>query len=221
MRRFVIFLILMALVVCPYSGHMNMEERKKKRKKFQKEIGECILESNKISSQLRKKVEENKDEDIKKLLHLYTEKLGEDDREVIRKCRRKYFEKIRNMFREKIHERFNRNFTHHFPNEHEIHPFGPKHLRGNHSSNYSEHEELHPQASHSTLNVSTISSSSKNNSVNVSSSAHASSTNCTNSTASSVKKPSSSSTTSAAASSQKASASTSNSTKSSSSSNKQ
>ena len=218
MRRFVIFLILMALVVCPYSGHMNVEERKKMRKKFQKEIGECILESNKISSHLRKKVEENKDEDIKKLLHLYTEKLGEDDREVIRKCRRKYFEKIRNMFREKIHERFNRNFTHHFPNEHEVHPFGPKHLRGNHSSNYSE---LDPNAYHLTLNVSTISSSSKNNSVNVSSSTHASSTNCTNTTASSVKKPSSSSTTSAVASSQKASASTSNSTKSSSSSNKQ
>ena len=213
MRRFVIFLILMALVVCPYSGHMNVEERKKMRKKFQKEIGECILESNKISSHLRKKVEENKDEDIKKLLHLYTEKLGEDDREVIRKCRRKYFEKIRNMFREKIHERFNRNFTHHFPNEHEVHPFGPKHLRGNHSSNYSE---LHPNASHLTLNVSTISSSSKNNSVNVSTSAKASPNNATNTTASSVKKPSSSSTF-ATASSQKAS----NSTKSSSSSNKQ
>ena len=200
MRRFVIFLILMVFVVCPFPHQMDLETRKQKRKQFQKEIIECILESDKISSELKQKVEENKDENSKKILHLYTSDLKEEDREVIRKCRRQYFLKIRNMYKEGYHERFNRNFTHHFPEEHEIHPFGPKHLRhGNYSRNYSEYGQNTTSSNNVTSSVSksATTSSTKNATSSVSKSA----------TTSSAKNATSSANKSASSSAKKASAS--------------
>ena len=91
MRSVLIFLLLIALVVCPFPD-FDKDQRKKKRKEFKKQITKCILQSNSISKDLRKEIEENEDEDdLKKILHLYVSKLDENDREVIRKCRREYF----------------------------------------------------------------------------------------------------------------------------------
>ena len=120
MKGVLVFLVLVALAICPYPEY-DLEQRRAKRKELQKEVAKCILESDKISPELRKKMEESKDEDFRKALHLFSSKLEEADREVIRKCRRIYFSKIREMFRERMHERFSRNYTHHMPedNEHE------------------------------------------------------------------------------------------------------
>ena len=120
MKGVLVFLVLVALAICPYPEY-DLEKRRAKRKELQKEVAKCILESDKISPELRKKMEESKDEDFRKALHLFSSKLEEADREVIRKCRRIYFSKIREMFRERMHERFSRNYTHHMPedNEHE------------------------------------------------------------------------------------------------------
>jgi hypothetical protein len=121
-----IFLVLIVIVVCPFPEY-DREERRRKKNEFRKEIADCILESSKISSELRKQIEDNKDDDLRKVLHLHITRLDETDREVIRKCRREYFGKIRNIHRERLHERFNRNFTHHHYNddEHE----GPFHKK--------------------------------------------------------------------------------------------
>jgi hypothetical protein len=88
MKNVLVFLLLIVLVVCPLS-ESEREERKKKRKEFQKQMTECILDSKEISEHLRKEIEDNKEEsEVKKIFHLSFTKLNENDREVIRKCRR-------------------------------------------------------------------------------------------------------------------------------------
>jgi hypothetical protein len=71
---------------------------------------QCILDSKEISQHLRKELEDNKDEgEAKKIFHLFATTINENDREVIRKCRREYFSKIRNFYKDKYHQRFHRN----------------------------------------------------------------------------------------------------------------
>ena len=107
MRVVFIFLVLIALVLCQPPHEFNREERVKRRKEFQKQLADCILRSESISSELKKQIEDNKDDDLRKVLHLYVTKLDTNDREIIRKCRRELFGKMREMHRGRFQERFN------------------------------------------------------------------------------------------------------------------
>ena len=102
MKSILVFLFLMALVVC-HPPEFNREERQKRRKQFQKDIADCILKSESASADLKKQIEDNKDDDLRKVLHLYITKLDESDREIIRKCRRELFGKMREMHRGRFH----------------------------------------------------------------------------------------------------------------------
>ena len=123
MKSVLVFLFLMALVVCP-PPEFNREERQKKRKQFQKDMADCILKNESASAELKKQVEDNKDDDLRKVLHLYITKLDLNDREIIRKCRRELFGKNREMHRGRFHDRFGGfNQTHRPPFErHGNHP---------------------------------------------------------------------------------------------------
>ena len=106
MKRVLVFLVLIALVICnPLK--FNREERQKKRREFQKQITECILKSKSLSPDFKKQLEESKDVDLRKVLQLFMNKLDSNDREVIRKCRNEIFGKIREMVKDKFHEKLN------------------------------------------------------------------------------------------------------------------
>ena len=100
MKSLLVFLVLMVFVVCP-PPHFNIEERMKRRREFQKNIANCIVNSEGVSAELKKKIEDNKDEDLRKILHLYIAKLDSSDREIIRKCRKELFTKMRESFKDR------------------------------------------------------------------------------------------------------------------------
>ena len=121
MRGVLIFIFLASLVLCqqPESSTGKHEERVQRRKKFQQEIYDCILKED-ISAELKTKLQENKDEDLRHTLHLFLNKLDTKDREVIRKCRREVFGKMRDLFKGRKYDGFmNRTHYRHQPFLHE------------------------------------------------------------------------------------------------------
>ena len=102
MKGVLLFIFLAALVVCqhPESHEGKHEERIHRRKQIQKDISDCILKGD-ISTELKNKLEENKDKDkyLRQTIHLFLNKLGTKDSEVIKKCRREVFGKMRDMFK--------------------------------------------------------------------------------------------------------------------------
>ena len=103
----------------PESSTGKHEERVQRRKKFQQEIYDCILKED-ISAELKTKLQENKDEDLRHTLHLFLNKLDTKDREVIRKCRREVFGKMRDLFKGRKYDGFmNRTHYRHQPFLHE------------------------------------------------------------------------------------------------------
>ena len=121
MKGVLLFIFLAALVVCqhPDSHEGRHEQRIHRRKQIQKDISDCILKGD-ISTELKNKLEENKDEDLRHTLHLFLNKLDTKDREVIRKCRREVFGKMRDMFRNRKFDGFlNRTKYRHHPFLHE------------------------------------------------------------------------------------------------------
>ena len=110
MKNVLVF-VLLALVIC-HPPEFNKEERVKRRKEFNKEMGECILKGS-ISAELKTQIENNKDDDLRKVLHLYMTKLDTNDREIIKKCRRQLFSKMMEIHREKFKGRFNHSFPFH------------------------------------------------------------------------------------------------------------
>ena len=121
MRGVLIFILLASLVLCqqPESSTGKHEERVQRRKKFQQEIYDCILKED-ISTELKTKLQENKDEDLRHTLHLFLNKLDTKDREVIRKCRREVFGKMRELFKGRKYDGFmNRTHYRHHPFLHE------------------------------------------------------------------------------------------------------
>ena len=137
MKNFVVFLVLMALVICPRPNRGRFsEDRKKRRKEYEKQIVDCIINSARVSQELKSQLEENKNNDVREILREHFNKYDDNDHEVIRKCRREYYTKIRLMHKDILREKFNRNFTHrHFPEEHRFNPeynhsghyYGPEH----------------------------------------------------------------------------------------------
>ena len=121
MRGVLIFIFLASLVLCqqPESSTGKHEERVQRRKKIQQEIYDCILKEE-ISTELKTKLQENKDEDLRHTLHLFLNKLDTKDREVIRKCRREVFGKMRELFKGRKYDGFmNRTHYRHHPFLHE------------------------------------------------------------------------------------------------------
>ena len=102
MKGVLLFIFLAALVVCqhPESHEGKHEVRIPRKKQIQKDISDCILKGD-ISTELKNKLEENKDKDkdLRHTIHLFLNKLGTKDSEVIKKCRREVFGKIRDMFK--------------------------------------------------------------------------------------------------------------------------
>ena len=96
MKIVLFFLVLLVVVVCP-PPKFNKEEALKRRKELQNQISECILKSESVSADLKKKIEDNKEGDLRKILQLSHIKLDSNDREIVRKCRREFFEKMREM----------------------------------------------------------------------------------------------------------------------------
>ena len=101
MKNYLLFAILMAIAICHPNDHFR-EERMKRRKEFQKELTNCIVTSEGLSQNLKKQIEDNKDEDLRKILHLYLDKLDANDREIIRKCRREVFSKVSQFHKERM-----------------------------------------------------------------------------------------------------------------------
>ena len=112
MKSILVFLFLMVFVVCPPPHEFNRERIMQRRKEFQKNMVDCIFKSN-ASADLKKQVEDNKEDDLRKVLHLYMNKLDTSDREIIRDCRRELFNKMREMYRG-FHDRFNHTGPHGF-----------------------------------------------------------------------------------------------------------
>ena len=109
----VLLFILFALAIC-HPPEFNKEERARRRKEFNKEMADCILKGGSISAELKTQIENNKDDDLRKILHLYMTKLDSNDREVIRNCRRELFSKMMEHHRGRFQGRFN----HAFPSVH-------------------------------------------------------------------------------------------------------
>ncbi len=121
MKGFLLFIFLLSLAMCQHSDthYGTTEERIQRRKKIQKEICECLLKED-ISSELKSKLEENKDQDLRHTLHLFMNKENSKDKEIIRKCRREVFGKMRDMFRNRKFDGFlNRTKYRHHPFLHE------------------------------------------------------------------------------------------------------
>ena len=57
MKSVLVFLVLMVFVVCP-PPHFNAEERMKRRREFQQNMVDCIVKSEGVSAELKKKIEE-------------------------------------------------------------------------------------------------------------------------------------------------------------------
>ena len=108
MKNLLIVFALVALVLCD-----KPRLRDVKRKQFRKEIIDCILNNENSSEELKNKVKKEIDDEYRKILHIFIAKLNQEDREIIRKCRRIYFGKIRDMYKERMNQKYNKNYTHH------------------------------------------------------------------------------------------------------------
>ena len=120
MKYALVFLITLSIVVCFPSYNYTKEERIKKRKELQKKMIDCILEGN-ISESLKSKVVEYKDEKSYKIFHLFTNKLSESDRNIVRKCRTEMIMNMRSIYGgrfgrfynyPRIHDRFPHHYLH-------------------------------------------------------------------------------------------------------------
>ena len=101
MRSSLIFLILISFAICEISEERR-EEIRKRRREHDKYLAECLLKNDTISEDLRKKLKESSDEDIRKALHPARGErmLDKNERDAIRKCRREYLDKMREKHRE-------------------------------------------------------------------------------------------------------------------------
>ena len=113
MRYVLLFLIALVLVDCyPYRQNtFTKEQRLKRKKKFKKEMVECLLEEN-ISGKLKSKVEEYKEDDSKKVFFLLSSDISESDKLAVRKCRRQTMISVRKTFGGRFHRTFNRSNPH-------------------------------------------------------------------------------------------------------------
>ena len=105
--KIIFFIFLLAFIVCQPSEEKR-EEIRRRRKKHDRQIAECILKNENISADLKKLIEENKEENLMKALHPRDHKLERSDRDIIRNCRKEMFDKIREEHKRE-RERKNKN----------------------------------------------------------------------------------------------------------------
>ena len=114
MRRFVIFFALIVFAISTPNIEEVKERREKLRSKFQTDLAECILKSE-ASAELKKEIEDNKEDDLRKILHNFIPKLAPNDKEIIRKCRRESFGVIRENLQDRFKLRTNATDNHKVP----------------------------------------------------------------------------------------------------------
>ena len=158
MKYILVFLITLSIVVC-FPNQYTKEERIKKRKELQQKMIECILGGD-ISESLKSKVAEIKEEKYFKIFHLFTNKLGESDLKVVRKCRREMIMNMRSIYGGRFgrfynYSRIHEHFQNHYP--HGNGTFVHRHWGSNSSSHHfyysdplrSRHHEFNTSHSHS------------------------------------------------------------------------
>ena len=102
MRSFLVFLVLLALVVCQVN-EVNGEERKKEMRQKMKD---CILKSELLTDDLRKEIEKNKDDDLRTVLALSILKSDSNIRLIIKNCRKHLFGNLRNKKVDEVNQKF-------------------------------------------------------------------------------------------------------------------
>ena len=102
MKKIFIFSILIIFITCQIAEKKE-KIKKKYFKQFRKEIFDCIIENEKSSNFLKKKIKDYMDEDYEKILRVFISRLSNKDRNIIRKCRKNYFKKVKNFI--------NKNYT--------------------------------------------------------------------------------------------------------------
>ena len=100
MKTILIFCILLTFIVCQTFPN-RVEDIKKKKKEFEQNLADCILKSEEASSEFKKRIKENKEEDLRNVFHPKDYKLEQNDMEVLRECRKEFFELLREKRREK------------------------------------------------------------------------------------------------------------------------
>ena len=175
MKGVLLFAFLLTLVICqhPDTHEGRMEERIQRRKKIQKEICDCLLKED-ISSELKSKLEENKDDDLRHTLHLFMNKENTKDKELIRKCRREAFDKLRDLFKNRKFDGFlNRTKYRHHPFLHDRPEIHSTHEVNEEKAENSTVSSVKPFGSSASTKNSTVtaSTSAKNSTVTASASA--------------------------------------------------
>ena len=95
MKKILIFLITIIFVVSQTLTPSQREELLKNRLRQQKFIAECILNNETSSQDFKNRIVENKNKGLSKVFYPTGNKLERSDREVIRICKRKYYEKMK------------------------------------------------------------------------------------------------------------------------------
>ena len=91
------FLFLVSLIFCD-----PKIKPKFTRKEIDSKIYECMAQSENISETVKTFINENKDEDIRGLMHKMRMKLNKDDRKIYIGCRKKLIGEIRKPHKEEL-----------------------------------------------------------------------------------------------------------------------
>ena len=141
MKYILVFLITLFIVDCLPSYNYTKEERIKKRKELQKKMVECILDGD-ISESLKSKVVEYKDENSYKIFHLFTNKLSESDKTIVRKCRRQMILNMRSIYGGRFSHLYNYSRIHeHFQHHYRHDNFTDRHRESNSSFHLLNHSD--------------------------------------------------------------------------------
>ena len=109
MKNILVFSIFIIFISCQIAEKKE-KIKKKYLKQFRKEIFDCIIENEKSSNFLKKKIKDYMDEDYEKILRVFISRLSNKDRNIIRKCRKNYFRKVK-IFISKNYTEDNFNLT--------------------------------------------------------------------------------------------------------------
>ena len=91
MKSFLVFLFLFAFAVC----QLNEVNREGRVKEMRKKMKDCLLKSELLSDDLKKSIENNKDDDLSKILAQSALKPNSNLRTIIKKCRLELFGKTK------------------------------------------------------------------------------------------------------------------------------
>ena len=111
MNKVLIFLILLSFIISQPS-EARREEMMQRRREHDKQLAECILNNAQTSPELKKLIEENKDEHLMRALHPRDHKLEKSDRDIIRNCRKEQFDKRREEIRKRKEQELRENPGH-------------------------------------------------------------------------------------------------------------